>query len=76
MLFMMRKLAGRAPVIRSTPFKIYNYVVIPTHFPLFPYHLRNYVNLRGRSYFIIGVRSQSLVINFCRGSKSILSLIR
>lgn len=38
------------------PFKIYNYVVIPPHFPLFPYHLQNCANLRGRSCFIIGVQ--------------------
>lgn len=68
----MRKLAA-GPCNTLYPFKIYNYVVIPPHFPLFPYHLQSYVNLRGRNYFIIDVRSQ-LVINFCRGRNS--SLIR
>lgn len=37
------------------PFKIYNYAVIPSHFPLFPYHLQNCANLRGQSCFIIGM---------------------
>lgn len=65
---MMRKLAA-GPV--HYPFKIYNYAVIPSHFPQFPYHLQSCANLRGRSCFIIGMCSQ-LVIIFCRDRKSIL----
>lgn len=33
------------------PFKIYNYAVIPSHFPLFPYHLWNRANLGGQSLY-------------------------
>jgi len=63
----MRKLAAG---LVHYPFKIYNYAVIPSHFPLFPHHLQHCANLRGQSCFIIGMCSQ-LVIIFCRGRKFI-----